>query len=54
MAGYYAGPGNAQRWLDLAGGDPDLFVEVIRLPDAKGYVTTTFGFFEMYRKLYGR
>ncbi len=54
MAGYYAGPGNAQRWLDLAGGDPDLFVEVIRLPDAKGYVTTTFGYFEMYRKLYGR
>ncbi|MBL8096925.1 MAG: tetratricopeptide repeat protein [Anaerolineales bacterium] len=54
MAGYYAGPGNAQRWLDLAGGDPDLFVEVIRLPDAKGYVTTTFGFFEMYRQLYGR
>ncbi len=54
MAGYYAGPGNAQRWLDLADGDPDLFVEVIRLPDAKGYVTTTFGFFEMYRQLYGR
>ncbi len=54
MAGYYAGPGNAQRWLDLAGGDPDLFVEVIRLPDAKGYVTTTFGYFEMYRQLYGR
>jgi len=54
MAGYYAGPGNAQRWLDLADGDPDLFVEVIRLPDAKGYVTTTFNFFEMYNRLYGR
>jgi soluble lytic murein transglycosylase len=54
LAGYYAGPGNAQIWLELAQGDPDLFVEVIRLPDAKGYVTTTFEFFEEYRVLYGR
>lgn len=53
LAGYYAGPGNAQAWLNLAQGDPDLFVEVIRLPDAKGYVQTTFEFFEMYNRLYG-
>jgi soluble lytic murein transglycosylase len=53
LAGYYAGPGNAQAWLDLAEGDPDLFVEVIRLPDAKGYVQTTFEYFEMYNTLYG-
>jgi soluble lytic murein transglycosylase len=54
LAGYYAGPSNAQVWLDLAEGDPDLFVEVIRLPDAKGYVQTTFEYFEMYRELYGK
>ncbi|MGQ0600827.1 MAG: transglycosylase SLT domain-containing protein, partial [Anaerolineales bacterium] len=54
LAGYYAGPGNAQAWLEMAGGDPDLFVEVIRLPDAKGYVQTTFEYFEMYRMLYGK
>jgi len=54
LAGYYAGPGNAEIWLDLAKGDPDLFVEVIRLADAKGYVTTTFEYFEEYRVLYGQ
>jgi len=54
LAGYYAGPGNASTWLNLAKGDPDLFVEVIRLPDAKGYVQTTFEYFEEYRVLYGK
>ena len=54
LAGYYAGPGNAQVWLDMAEGDPDLFVEVIRLADAKGYVQTTFEYFEEYRALYGK
>ncbi len=54
LAGYYAGPGNASAWLDLAKGDPDLFVEVIRLPDAKGYVQTTFEYYEEYRVLYGK
>ena len=34
-------------------GDPDLFLEVIRLPDAKGYVQTTFEYFEEYKVLYG-
>jgi soluble lytic murein transglycosylase len=53
LAGYYAGPGNADIWLGLGQGDPDLFVEVIRLPDAKGYVQTTFEFYEQYRVLYG-
>ncbi len=53
LAGYYAGPGNADAWLDLAGGDPDLFVEVIRLPDAKGYVQTAYEYFVMYNRLYG-
>jgi soluble lytic murein transglycosylase len=53
LAGYYAGPGNAQIWQDLAGGDPDLFVEVIRLPDAKGYVQTAFEYFAVYAELYG-
>jgi len=53
LAGYYAGPGNAQIWRDLAGGDPDLFVEVIRLPDAKGYVQTAYEYFEEYKELYG-
>jgi soluble lytic murein transglycosylase len=53
LAGYYAGPGNAQIWLDLSEGDPDLFLEVIRLPDAKGYVQTTFEYFEEYKVLYG-
>jgi len=52
LAGYYAGPGNAQIWQDLARGDPDLFVEVIRLPDAKYYVQTAYEYFEEYKELY--
>jgi soluble lytic murein transglycosylase len=53
LAGYYAGPGNVSAWLSLAQGDPDLFTEVIRLPDAKGYVQSTFEYFEEYKVLYG-
>jgi soluble lytic murein transglycosylase len=53
LAGYYAGPGNAQIWQQLAGGDPDLFVEVIRLPDAKGYVQTANTYYLEYNELYG-
>jgi soluble lytic murein transglycosylase len=52
LAGYYAGPGNAQIWSALSGGDPDLFVEVIRLPDAKGYVQTAYEYFMEYVELY--
>jgi soluble lytic murein transglycosylase len=54
LAGYYAGPGNAQLWLGLANGDPDLFVEVIRLPDARGYVQTAYEYFAVYREVWGR
>ncbi len=53
LAGYYAGPGNAQAWQDLAGDDPDLFVEVIRLPDAKGYVQTCYEYWAVYAEVYG-
>jgi soluble lytic murein transglycosylase len=54
LAGYYAGPGNAQAWQALANGDPDLFVEVIRLPDAKLYVQTVYEYFAVYEQVYGR
>jgi soluble lytic murein transglycosylase len=54
LAGYYAGPSNASLWQTLAHGDPDLFVEVIRLPDAKHYVQTAYEYFEEYRVLYGK
>lgn len=53
LAGYYAGPGNAQAWQDLAGDDADLFVEVIRLPDAKGYVQTCYEYWAVYADVYG-
>jgi len=53
LVGYYAGPGNAGAWQSLAHGDPDLFVEVIRLPDAKRYVQTAYEYFEEYKVLYG-
>jgi len=52
LAGYYAGPGNVQIWQEMSGGDPDLFVEVIRLPDAKNYVQTAYEYFMEYAELY--
>ncbi len=42
--------GNAQTIKFTAS---DLFVEIIRLPDAKGYVQTAHEYFEEYKELYG-
>ncbi len=54
LTAYYAGFGRAQSWQGLAGGDPDLFVEVIRLPDAQDYVRGIYEIYTMYRSLYGQ
>ena len=52
LAGYNAGPGNASIWKDLAGDDPDLFVEVIRYGETRDYVRSIFETYRMYQKLY--
>lgn len=53
LAGYNAGPGRAASWLDLAGGDPDLFMSVITIESTRGYVERVYSFYAIYRALYG-
>jgi peptidoglycan lytic transglycosylase len=52
LAGYNGGPGNAQTWRDLASGDPDLFLEVIRFGETSLYVTQIADFYNIYKRLY--
>jgi soluble lytic murein transglycosylase len=54
LAAYNAGPGSALIWKDLAQGDPDLFLEVIRLEQPHLYITTIYEVFCRYRDLYAR
>jgi soluble lytic murein transglycosylase len=53
LAAYNGGPGNAARWLELAGGDDDLFVESISKAESKLYVKRVYEHYAKYRELYG-
>lgn len=54
LAGYNAGPGNAEIWKALAPDDPDLFLEVIRLQEPHLYIRRIYEIFAIYRRLYVR
>ncbi len=54
LAGYNAGPGRAQNWLDLSGGDPDQFMTTITIDSTRTYVQRIYGFYSIYRALYGQ
>jgi len=54
LAGYNAGPGAAEQWLDTAGNDIDLLYETITSGQAQDYVRITYENFTVYRYLYGR
>jgi soluble lytic murein transglycosylase len=54
LAAYNGGPGNAAIWKDLAGDDPDLFLEVIRYEETRRYIRGVFENFAIYRLLYDR
>jgi soluble lytic murein transglycosylase len=54
LAAYNAGPGNALIWKDLSGGDPDLFLEIIRFGETQQYVKGIYEVFLIYRRLYDR
>ncbi len=52
LAGYNGGPGNAQTWRELAAGDPDLFLEVVRFSETRLYITQIADFYNIYKRLY--
>jgi len=53
LAAYNAGPGNAIVWNELAGKDPDLFLEIIRFEETRNYIRYIYEIFNTYRTLYG-
>ncbi|MGD9030142.1 MAG: tetratricopeptide repeat protein, partial [Anaerolineae bacterium] len=53
LAGYNGGPGNAQRWLERAGDDPDLFLETITFGETRLYLQRILEHYAIYRSLYG-
>jgi len=54
LAAYNAGPGNAQVWYELAGDDPDLFLEVVRYRETRLYIRHIYEIYELYRYFYAR
>jgi len=54
LAAYNGGPGNAQRWLELAPDDPDLFVEAIDFSETRAFVKVVLANYALYRYQRGR
>ncbi len=54
LAAYNGGPGNTSAWKDLAGSDPDLFLETVRIQETRDYVMRVAELFGIYERLYGR
>ena len=52
LAAYNAGPGNALVWKELAGDDPDLFLEIIRYQETRDYIRFIYEIFDTYRTVY--
>ena len=53
LAGYNAGPGRAIDWLNLSGGDPDLFMSTITISSVQTYIQSIYRHYNIYRVLYG-
>ena len=53
LAAYNGGPGNSLRWSEPAGGDPDVFLEVINLSETRAYVELVLEHYAHYRYAYG-
>jgi soluble lytic murein transglycosylase len=54
LAAYNGGPGNAAVWMELAGDDPDLFLEIVRFEETRNYIRGISEIFSIYRRLYDR
>ncbi|MBL8099448.1 MAG: tetratricopeptide repeat protein [Anaerolineales bacterium] len=53
LAAYNGGPGNSLAWKELAGDDPDLFLESVRFEETRNYIRNIYEIFVIYRRLYG-
>jgi soluble lytic murein transglycosylase len=53
LAAYNGGPVNAARWLERAGDDPDLFLELITFRESRLYLQRVKEHLAIYRALYG-
>ena len=53
LAAYNGGPGNALAWKQLAGEDPDLYLETIRFEQTRNYIRYIYEVYVIYRRLYG-
>lgn len=54
LVAYNAGAGNAESWKELSGGDPDLFLEVIRTQETRDYLMQITEFLNIYELVYSR
>lgn len=52
LAAYNGGPGNAIAWRELAGDDPDLFLEVVRFQETRDYIRYIYEIYSTYRTIY--
>ena len=52
LAAYNAGPGNAARWHEVAGGDLDQFIDEMDFWETRTYVERIYAGFDIYRSLY--
>ncbi|MFN2209728.1 MAG: lytic transglycosylase domain-containing protein, partial [Candidatus Promineifilaceae bacterium] len=52
LAAYNAGPGNAARWHETAGGDLDAFVDTVDFNETKTYVERIYAGYDIYSALY--
>lgn len=53
LSAYNAGPGNAARWYGAAGGDIDLYVEIVDFSETRQYIKRIYSGQAIYRHLYG-
>jgi soluble lytic murein transglycosylase len=53
LAAYNGGPGNAVTWKQIAGDDPDLFLESVRFEETRDYIRSIYEIYIIYQRLYG-